>query len=369
MRYGRKVLSEIPKTVHGGQAWKMEGIEDYSHNLNPFGPPEDLEDIVASAVKDVWHYPDDNCSELKSTISKAFSIQEENVIIGAGSSEIIRNFPNAFLNSGDTAIMNRPSFAEYAQQCRVTGIEISYNELYDKDDFRIDAEKISNKLSKDVKALYICNPNNPTGRIESRKKILDIVKECSDKGILVFLDETLLELVPGHDDISCIKYARQYDNLVIAGSLTKSFAIPGIRVGYGFASAPLIDEMDKVRMTWNVGQIEQDVANILISERMDHVHKAAAMMAKESKLMHKALEEVGFPIGKISDSFFYFCSLNELGIKCSEFQKLMLNEKIMVRDCSSFGERFDEYVRFSVKDKERNDVFVNAVERTIAAIR
>ena len=364
MKYGRKVLTGIPKTVHGGQAWKMEGIEDYSHNLNPFGPPEDLPKIISTAMDGIGHYPDDNCTELKAVLSKVFSLKEENISIGAGSSEIIRNFPNAFIESGEKAVINRPSFAEYSQQCRLAGAKILFNELTEEDDFRINKKVLSGNI-KGAKALYICNPNNPTGRIEPRKKILEIVKECRDNGVLVFLDETLLELVPDHAEISCAGYVNDYENLVIAGSLTKSFAIPGIRIGYGISSPQLIEEMDKIRMTWNVGQIEQNVASILMSEYMDHVTKAAAVMAKESKRMHSDLKKTGFPVGKVSDSFFYFCSLRKLGINSSEFQRLMLKEKIMVRDCSSFGERFTDFVRFSVKDRERNEMFVKAVEKTM----
>jgi len=369
MKHGRKILVGIPKTVHGGQAWKLNDIEDYSHNLNPFGPPGFLSEIVATAMDDIGHYPDDNCTELKAALSKVFSVKEDNITIGSGSSEIIRNFPNAFIESGEKAIINRPSFAEYSQQCRLAGAKIDYNELTEEDDFRISPEHLSSALKKDVKALYICNPNNPTGRIEPRRKILEIVKECRDLNILVFLDETLLELVPEHNDTSCMKYVNEYDNLLVAGSLTKSFAIPGIRIGYGTASPVLIEEMDKVRMTWNVGQIEQNVARILMSEHLGYVSKAAAIMANESKIMHSELKNIGFPVGDVSDSFFYFCSLKKLGIKCSEFQKLMLKEKIMVRDCSSFGERFDHYVRFSVKDRERNKVFVEAVENTMRQLR
>jgi Histidinol-phosphate/aromatic aminotransferase and cobyric acid decarboxylase len=369
MRYSREALANIPKTVHGGQAWKLEGVEDYSHNLNPFGPPDCLNEIISVAIEGVGHYPDDSCSELKGVMARQFSVDEENMILGAGSSELIRNFPNTFMEKGDRAVVNSPSFAEYAQQCRVVGVETLTNELLEKDDFRIDQERLSEKISSGIKALYICNPNNPTGRIESRKKILEIVKECKDHNVLVFLDETLLELVEGNEDISCMRYVKDNENLVIAGSLTKSFAIPGIRIGFGFACESLISEMEKVRMTWNIGEIEQNVAKILIRDHMDHVHKAAKMMSVESKIMHGALQEVGFPIGAVSDSFFYFCSLRDLGIKAADLQKIMLKEKIMIRSCSSFGERFDEYVRFSVKDSERNAAFIKAVELAMKEIR
>ncbi|MDR1404127.1 MAG: histidinol-phosphate aminotransferase family protein [Candidatus Methanoplasma sp.] len=363
MRYGRDALANIPRTVHGGQAWKMGDIEDYSHNLNPFGPPECLAEILRASADGTGHYPDDNCTELKAEISRTLSLKEQNIVIGAGSSEIIRNFPNAFLERGDRAMICDPSFAEYSQQCRVAGAETVYSRLTEEEDFRMNTRDIAS--AKNIKALYICNPNNPTGRIEPRDKILETVRECGDRGILVFLDETLLDLVKGHENISCMKYASEYDNLIVAGSLTKSFAIPGIRVGYCVSSPHLAEEINKVRITWNVGYIEQNAARLLLSEHTDHVSRAASLMAEESRYMHSELEKMGFPVGKISDSFFCFCSLKELGIKGSEFQRRMLRDRIMVRDCASFGRRFEYYIRFSVKDRERNDMFLRAAENSM----
>lgn len=365
----RKALDELPKTVHGGQAWKLGDVEDYSHNLNPFGPPDCVSEIISGALGGIDHYPDDSCSVLKETIAKEFGVRHSNVMVGAGSSDLIRNFPNTFASLGDRMIIHRPSFAEYSQQCRIAGAEIVWNDLFEKDGFRIDRAKLSEKISKGARAVYICNPNNPTGRIEPRNKILDIVKECRDKGTMVFLDETLLELVPGYREITCSGQVNKFENLVIIGSLTKSFAIPGIRIGFGFASEPAVEQMEKTRMTWNVGHIEQAVANILIKDHMDHVHKAASMMASESKVMNARLKEIGFPTGDVSDSFFYFDSLKPLGVKCSRFKELMLKRGIMVRDCASFGEPFEWYVRYSVKDRARNESFVKAAEAAVKELR
>ncbi len=360
----RSELNDLPRTVHGGQAWKLEGIEDYSQNLNPFGPPDDLAEIISQAVSEVGHYPDDSCSELKDTISKAFNVGVDSITIGAGSSDIIRNVPNTFFRPGDRVILNRPSFAEYAQQCRIVGADIQWNNLLPEKDFRIDADALLEK-AQGARAVYICNPNNPTGRVEPRDKIVKIVRECEDMGVLVFLDETLLELVPGYVDITLSGMAEKFSNLIVACSLTKSFAIPGIRIGFGFANPDLIAEMDKVRMTWNVGVIEQRVANVLISDRMDYVDHAAAVMAEESEIMNSSLHGIGFPAGPVSDSFFYFNSLEPLGMDCVEFKKKMLTHGIMVRDCTSFGPEFRSYVRYSVKDRERNCRFLAAVDSVI----
>ena len=360
----RHTLMDLPKTIHGGQAWRLKDIEDYSHNLNPFGPPENLGEIVASAVSDVWHYPDDSCEILKNTISKTFYVDTDCITIGAGSSDIIRNFPNTFIEPGDKVLLCRPSFAEYAQQCRIAGAEIVWEDLSPEDDFRINTDSFLEK-AEGCKAAYICNPNNPTGRVESRDKIVDIVRSCEDMGVLVFLDETLLELVPGYMDITLSGMVNRFNNLLIASSLTKSFAIPGIRIGFGFANSDIISSMEKVRMTWNVGQIEQTVANVLIRDHMDYVDHAAEVMAVESEVMNSSLQEIGFPIGQITDSFFYFCDISPLGMDAQTFKKKMLGEKIMIRDCSSFGTDYSRYVRFSVKDRERNCRFIAAVDSVI----
>jgi len=343
----------------------LEGVEDFSHNLNPFGPPECLADIVETALSEIGHYPDDSCAELKETVAKAFNIGVDCISVGAGSSDIIRNVPNTFFNPGDKVVINRPSFAEYAQQCRIVGADIIWNELLPEKDFRIDLDTLMYNVGDESKALYICNPNNPTGRVEPREKLISIIRECEDRGVLVFLDETLLELVPGYADITLSGMVEKFTNLIVATSLTKSFAIPGIRVGFGLSNPDIISDMEKVRMTWNVGQIEQSVANVLIRDYLDYVDHAAAVMGEESEILNSSLNNVGFPAGAVSDSFFYFNDISPLDMDCQTFQKKMLSHGIMVRDCSSFGPEFASYVRYSVKDRERNCRFLAAVDSVI----
>lgn len=364
----RPVLRDLPKTVHGGQAWRLPGIEDYSHNLNPFGPPEIINSVLISAAAGIGHYPDDSCDDLKQVLSKQFKVEKDNIIIGAGSSDIIRMFPNTFIDEGDKVVISRPSFAEYSHQCRIAGANVVDNLLMESDEFRINYDTLSGLVARGAKAVYICNPNNPTGRVEPREKLLTFIERCERKGVLVFLDETLLELVHGYENITCVEYVNQFPNLIVVGSLTKSFAIPGVRIGFGFGSKELIDEMDKVRMTWNVGQIEQVVAKILIRDHMDYVHKAAEIMQKETKWIYSQLRDIGFPVTTMPDSYFFFNSLHPLNIDGATFADRMLDNRIMVRDCKSFGRPFDWYVRFCVKDHDRNMAFIQAVHDSLRSL-
>ncbi len=361
----RNTIRVLPKTVHGGQAWKLKDIEDYSHNLNPFGAPDFLKDIVDEAVSQVWHYPDDSSLGFRTAVAGEFGVSPENVIAGAGSSDIIRMFPNTFMEPGDRVVMFTPSFAEYTQQCRICGVDIRYVPLRKENDYRIDRGELSSALTDDVKALYICNPNNPTGRVEPREKILSIVEECESRDIMVFLDETLLELVDGYKGITCAKYVNDHTNLIVAGSLTKSFAIPGIRIGFGISNRDIVDEMNKVRMTWNIGAIEQRVGEVLISEHMDYVHDASKVLRSEADRMFGILKDMDFPVNAPCDGFFYFCDLSPIGLDAKTLVSRMKDRGFMVRDCSSFGPEYTGCVRFCVKDKEMDDRFLSALRESV----
>lgn len=363
----RAELKDLPPTVHGGQGWKLSGVEDYSQNLNPMGPPPGLAAEVQKALGGIGHYPDALCTEDREVIAKYFDIRPENVVMGAGSSEIIRNFPAAFMERGDLVLMPRPSFAEYTQQIKIAGAQVDYFDLSPDSGFHIDFEDLESQLqSTQYKALYLCNPNNPTGVVESKDNILKIVKVCEDMDTLVFLDETLLGLSKDADLRSCASYINDYTNLLVAESFTKSFAIPGMRIGFGLSNPEICAEMQKVSLPWNLGTVEQAVVKYLM-DNMGYVDVAAKELRKESEIMQARLEDIGFPVGPVSDSFFYFVSCRPLGLTGAEMQKMMLKEGIMVRDCASFGPQFEDYIRYCVKDRARNERFISVAEKVMSS--
>ena len=126
--------------------------------------------------------------------------------------------------------------------------------------------------------------------------------------------------------------------------------------------------MEKARLPWNLGTVEQAVAMRLTEFDIDYVREASRSLEKENGVMRAALEEVGFHLDTPSDSFFYFADMAEYGADAAKTVELMLKERIMVRDCSSFGPEFKTYIRFCVKDRERNDRFAEAMGKTLKAL-
>ena len=365
--YPRKELIGLNPTVHGGQGWKISGVEDYSANLNPMGAPPGLAEAMASAGSSLGHYPDAECTAVRNDIAKLHGLSFRNIAMGAGSSEIIRNFPFAFLNPGDRVILMRPSFAEYTQQITLAGAVADYFDLLPENGFRIDFEKLESLISEGKhKAVYICNPNNPTGRVESRKDLEKLASVCEEHGVLMFLDETLLDLVAEEPEISLIPTVGTHPNLLICRSFTKSFAVPGIRVGYCVSNPEMITEMQKVRLPWNLGAAEQAAAAFMV-KKMDYVRTAAVSLRTEKKIFFKELKNAGLPLEKECDSFFHFVDLAPLDIDIAAFRSGMLGKGFMIRDCTSFG--FPTYVRFCVKDRARDADFAVAVKETLDSLR
>ena len=364
----KRELLPIKRPVHGGQGWKISGVEDFSHNLNPYGPPAALPQLVMEAVDQLDHYPDDTSAHFRQAVASLHHVDPENVIAGAGSAELIRLYPEVFISRKARVIIPRPTFSEYSHACRMQGANIMDVPLCEGEGFRLDMNAILEKLPLS-KAVYVCNPNNPTGTVEPRRRMLELIEECERAGKLFFLDETLLDLVEGHENISCMSEVKNHSNLFVISSLTKSFAIPGMRVGYGVGSREIVDMMDRARLSWNLGVIEQYVGSRLLKEHMGHVQRAAEMMARERGRIKKAIDGTGLFSPLSDQAFFFFTRVNNVRLNAVDVMEHLLPRKVLVRDCTTFGRPFDKFVRFSIKTPEKNDMLINAMEETAQEIR
>lgn len=364
----KKELLPIKRPVHGGQGWRFPGVEDFSHNLNPYGPPAELPSLVTEAAQHLAHYPDDAAEEFREAVAGHHRVSMANVIAGAGSAELIRLYPEVFLSRKSRVIIPRPTFSEYSHACRMQGANILDVPLIEGEGFRLDMNAIREKLPL-ARALFICNPNNPTGTVETKRRIMELVEECEAAGKLVFLDETLLELVEGHEGLSCMPEVRNHSNLFIISSLTKSFAIPGLRVGYGVGSEEIVEMMERARLSWNLGVIEQYVGARLLREHQGHVRRAAEMMATERARIKKAVDQTGLLSPLPDQCFFFFARVSNPRLAAVDVVEHLLPRKVLVRDCSTFGRPFDKFVRFSVRTPEKNDMLISAIEETAREMR
>jgi threonine-phosphate decarboxylase len=205
--------------------------------------------------------------------------------------------------------------------------------------------------------VFICNPNNPTGVLIQKKEMLKIISAAKKKSAIVFVDETFIELVPGHDE-SVIKHLKNFENLFILRSLTKSFGLAGIRIGYGVGSPQIIDPLQKIKIPWNVSNMAQLAASAAVCYH--------PFLDKTRKLIKKERNFISSNLAKSKKFACYTSATNFLlvktKIKSKLLQKKLLKQKILIRDCSTFRGLNQNYIRVAVKTRRENIKLLKALE-------
>lgn len=342
--------------IHGGKIPSKNSdqkIIDFSSNITPLGIPSSVKSIIKKNFNKIGFYPDPNSENVTLNLEKYTHLPKSNIIVGNGAIEILYNFCYAFLSKTTKVLIHIPTFQEYETAVKLNDCKISYfksiNLSKDLDSFILQIPKNG--------CVFLCNPNNPTGELLSKKELLAIIIKAKKLKTLVFIDECFIELVPDYDE-SVISYVKKYDNLFILRSLTKSFGLPGIRIGYACGSKEIIKILQKIKIPWSVNSIAQDAANEVIKNK-SHITKSNFIIKKELKYLKKFISSIdGFECIPSSTNFI----LIKTKYNSTYLQKKLLKNKILIRDCKNFRGLNEHYFRIAVKSHRDNVKLVSALE-------
>ena len=224
--------------VHGGNVdeiarkYKYDPMEiiDFSANINPLGLNENIKSSMIKAVDKVIKYPDITYFNLKNSIGEFESISSNNIILGNGAAEVIFNIIRAL--NPKKALLPAPTFSEYEEAILSIGGDIEYFHLKEEESFILN-NKFIESINENIDITFICNPNNPTGALTDKEFIEKVLRKSLDTNTIVVIDESFLDFVKDNINYSSKELLNQYNNLIIVKSLTKFFAMPGARIGYG----------------------------------------------------------------------------------------------------------------------------------------
>lgn len=331
---------------------------DFSSNVNPLGiSKKALKSIRKDAARLSSSYPDPECIDLKKSLLEYLDIDlgSECITVGNGSVEIIHDFARAFVRN--KVIIPAPTFCEYELSSKRSGAGILFVPLKN---LTLDAELIIEK-AKNFDAIFLCNPNNPTG-LFSVKPIKKII-ESIDSSTKILIDECFIEFTDDDDDHhhSLINKIKEFDNIVILRSLTKSFGLAGLRVGYSISSPKLAKQLSANRIPWNVNGLAQ-MAGIIALKDLKHLKKARAMIKKERQFIQSKIEKKmqSFAPCKSDVNYFLIHLKNKNSTKVRD--SLLTRSGVLVRDCSTFTGMNSEYIRVAVKTHRENLLLLDALE-------
>jgi threonine-phosphate decarboxylase len=322
------------KVVHGGKIKQIRentgrSVIDFSANLNPFAPrviPDFSPELLGS-------YPDDQYMALKETISARFNRPVDEIAVGNGSIELIRVFCLATLSPGERVRIMNPTFGEYELSARLAG-------------------GLPASPGEKAHVRFICNPNNPTGDLLPRRDILAMAGGCSGRHL--FVDEAFIELSDPAQSVADVRDPA----LFVLRSLTKCFAVPGIRFGYAFGDPDLIRKVETIRPPWSVNTFAEQYA-IAAFQKYDRLEESRRKIAREREWLVQELSRFNLTIHPSAVNFLLLTFPFDAAPLCTR----LLEGGVLVRDCHSFG--LPDSVRIAVRTRDENRTLVEVLERCL----
>ena len=329
----------------------IKGSIKLASNENPLGPSPKAVDAVTNALKNLNRYPDGGCYYLKEKLANRLDVKPENIIIGNGSNEIIELVVRTFLRPGEEAVMGNPSFAVYPLAVPASGGKAV---LVPLKNLTHDLDAMADAITEKTKIVFIANPNNPTGTMNTKAQLDKFIGRLPDDIILV-LDEAYYEFVTSKDFPNSFEYLKEGKNVVILRTFSKIYGLAGLRVGYGIASERLNFYMNKVRQPFNVNSLAQIAAMAALNDD-EHIKKSQKNNREGLDYLFKELKAIGFECVPTQANFF----LIKVG-RGKEIYEALLRQGVIVRPMASYG--LGEYIRVTVGLPEENKRFVEAIKQ------
>lgn len=330
---------------------------DFSSNINPIGISNNVLNVLRKNLPKLSSiYPDDENTILKKKIIDYLDDQVpyESLNIGNGATELIYNFVRAFVRK--QVVIPYPTFCEYELASRKIGAKIKHVPLIQ---WKLDVDKILEK-TENSDAIFLCNPNNPTG-LFSYDLIEKLVKKI-DRSIKILIDESFIEFVDERKHPrTFIEKINEFQNVVVLRSLTKSFGLAGLRLGYCVSHPSIGKKISHNKITWNINGLAQ-MAGITALGNLSHIRRARKIVKSEREFMYASINNKLSSFSAIeSDVNFYLIRLRNGRSK--QIRDLLLEKNgILVRDCSDFRGMNDKYIRVAVRTRSENLALLDSLE-------
>lgn len=332
---------------------KQEDITSFSANVNPLGISFLLKETLSSKIDAITSYPDREYTSLRKCIGNYVNIDYNNIIVGNGSTELISLFIQ--IRKPQKALMIGPTYSEYEREVSLGGGRTHYYRLKEEDNFELDIEDLNKSLYQDVDLLVICNPNNPTSSVISRKEMRKILDTCKQKGIYVMIDETYVEFDTNMNELTSIPLTEYYNNLIILRGTSKFFAAPGLRLGYAVCgNKDLIKEIVQRQNPWTISTLAAIAGEIMFTDQT-YMTKTRELINKERDRILLRLHACPFIKVFPAHANFVLVKILRDDITSEQLFDLTIRKGLMIRDCSNFPFLDNRYIRFCFMSPEKND--------------
>lgn len=348
---------------HGGNIYRaseeigvpMNEIIDFSASINPLGVPDSVTQVIKDTIKYLPHYPEPFAEQLSTHLGRHLDIDPHIILCGNGSTELIYLVVRAL--APRRVLIPAPTFSEYERACRIVhGTVCSQYTLSRENKFDIDPDEFIAAMAGCDMA-FLCNPNNPTGRLLSRDAVLALAQAAERLSCYLVVDEAFIDFASEH---SMVHEAANNSHLIVLRSLTKFYALSGLRVGYGVFPQSLMGLMKNHKEPWTVNTLAQKAGMTAINDKA-YQEKTAAAIAEGKEFLEKGLMSLG--IDYVPSTANYYL------LRLDQAQQIIVSLRkkgILVRDCSNFAGLDGSSIRIAVRSLRENAVLLKELARSCA---
>ena len=342
------------KSKHGGNLHKIAKLSscdeativDFSASINPLGPPEYFRSILSRNVSRLLHYPDPDCADLLKNVSQRYGISEDRLIVSNGTSELIYALPRIL--SLKRALIPVPSYVDYAAASELAGLVVETIHLSEADGFRLDLTQLAESL-EGGEVVFLGQPNNPTGVMLDPDRLLEIAKKTPTTIFVV--DEAFADFVEGYDGL----FGRDLpNNMIVLKSLTKFYAIPGLRLGLAMASPEITAKIRRFLSPWSVNSLALALGEKMVLDLaygyMSQKHVGELRRGFVEMLRH---DVAGLEIFD-SHANFILVKVVQNGVDACQIMERLLAKGLAIRVCDNFVGLGNRFFRLAVRRQDEN---------------
>ncbi len=350
---------DIVKNKASKYGYSKNEILDFSTNINPLGPPDSVLEFLRGKLGEISKYPPHEPLDLRRKLANYSGVSEEEIVLGNGSNDLIYFLARVFLKESDEVLISEPTFTEYSRAALMEGADVENVKLESDDNFEFSFEKFRDKISKDTKIVFLCSPNNPTGRRVPLKVLKNIVNICEDYGAITVLDEVFFEYTDSGRKYDIVDY--DFNNLISLRSFTKFYSLPGLRIGYLIAPASTARILRRLKVRWNVNILAQLAAK-KVTELDNFISKSLNSAEEGKEILYERLEKFSGLKAYPSSANFILLNLEKSKIFASELVDKLLKRGIAVRNCNDFKYLDDNFIRINARPPKDCEKLIKNLE-------
>lgn len=328
---------------HGGDIFSRRVELDFSVNVNPLGMPPAVRQALIEGIDSFASYPDPQCRALRAALAQRHSCSPARILCGAGAADLIIRL--CLVRRPRRVLVCAPTFSEYEKAALLSGADVVYHRLFEENNFDL-GEDFLDALKDSVDMVFLCSPNNPTGRLIPQDFLAEAARICQKRGILLAVDECFLSFT---DAPSIRLLIAQNPSLIVIDAFTKMYAIAGLRLGYIMSSnEDLLSRVEAFGQSWSVSAPAQTAGLAALECGEEWTRKTRIVTAAERRFVSEGLALLGMNVFDGAANYILFKSPAAL-------YEPLLARGILIRSCANYTGLDASFYRVGVKMRRDNE--------------